>query len=332
MSRWLLAWWLITLAACGQAGSQSAGQGPATSESGGRFTTPSGSDVATLSVGVQVATLPVGGQVTTVAELDAATGGLTIDRQRNLYAADIGPAPSRLGTRVLLVSPRETSVLLDDAIIRGASGNTVHPDGDLYQAALSAGRVVRITTGGKTETFSEERLKGPVGVVFGPSGALFVADCSANVIWQVDTGGAASLYAQSPLFACPNGIAASEDGALFVANFGDGKVLRIDRSGRVTVLADVPGGNNGHLAYARGGVVLVAARAAHQIYAVNAMGEMALLAGTGEPGLDDGPSLEASFSLPNGVAMAAEGAVYVSHSGSARQNHPTVIRRIELSY
>ena len=76
--------------------------------------------------------------------------------------------------------------------------------------------------------------------------------------------------------------------------------------GEVSVLATLPGNNNGHIVYVDG-VLFVVARAAHQIYEVSMSGEMKLFAGSGEKGGADGPRLEASFCFPNDIAISPDG-------------------------
>lgn len=288
----------------------------------------------TTTVPVAPVRLPTAGDVTTLAELDAATGGVSTGPDGGLLVADIGPAPSRRGTTVYRVAPSgETSTVADDELLRGASGNTVGPDGSIYQAAFTGQRIARIASDEGVTVFTEDKVNGPIGLVFGPEGGLFVADCRSRVIWRATPDGEVTQFASSPLFSCPNGITIDEHGILYVANFGDGWVLRVDQDGRVTELAELPGRNNGHIAYGGNGVLYVAARGAQQIYAVGIDGSAALLAGTGEPGLADGPALEATFSLPNGIAVSPDGALYVNQSASpgATANHPTVIRRIEIA-
>ncbi|NIR96457.1 MAG: T9SS type A sorting domain-containing protein [Gammaproteobacteria bacterium] len=71
-------------------------------------------------------------------------------------------------------------------------------------------------------------------------------------------------------------------------------------------MATIPGGNNGHMTYANGRLYVVA-RCANQVYEVTLDGQISLLAGSGARGNDDGPALQATFSLPNGIAPSPDG-------------------------
>ena len=213
-----------------------------------------------------------------------------------------------------------------------ASGNAIDTEGNLYQSALTAGAILRITADGVVEPFADEGVRAPVGIVIDPaSGELFVADCGAGTVLQITGEGEVSVHADDPLFSCPNGITMDEEGNLYVANFGDGLVLRVTADGDVSELATVPGNSNGHLVYVDG-VLYVVGRAAHQLFTVTLDGQVEVLAGTGERGLDDGPGHLATFSLPNGIAVAPDGSLYVNQVASATGslNFPSSLRRIEL--
>ncbi|MCB0264900.1 MAG: T9SS type A sorting domain-containing protein, partial [Calditrichaeota bacterium] len=95
-------------------------------------------------------------------------------------------------------------------------------------------------------------------------------------------------------------------GNLYTCNFSDGKVIKITPAGAVSELATIPGNNNGHLTFANGRLYVVA-RCANQIYEVTLAGEVSLLAGSGIRGNADGPALEATFSLPNGITASSTG-------------------------
>ncbi len=270
---------------------------------------------------------------TLVAELDASTGGVSVDATGNIYVADIGPAPRRTGKRVYRITPEgAVSLLADDEQLRGPSGNTVDKDGTLYQGAYSASAIFRITPDGRVELFAKEGVSGPMGMVVDHEiGGLFAADCSANAVLHISPEGDAAELAESDLFDCPTGLARDEAGNLYVSNFGDGSVLQVTPEGDVRQLAVVPGGNNGHLVYTDGRLYVVG-RGAHQIFTVTREGEVSVLAGSGEQGVDDGPAANATFSLPNGIAVGPDGSLYVNQVASAEgsRNFPVAVRVIRL--
>ena len=77
----------------------------------------------------------------------------------------------------------------------------------------------------------------------------------------------------------------------------------------------------------------LADRGAHQIYSLSAARELTLLAGSGTRGHDEGPALEATFSLPNGIGLSPDGEVlYINEvaPASGTANQPSLVRLIRL--
>lgn len=72
------------------------------------------------------------------------------------------------------------------------------------------------------------------------------------------------------------------------------------------MLATIPGGGNGHVAIAAGGMYVTSFQG-HRIYRVTNDGTVSLLAGTGAIGQGDGAAVDAVFSWPNGIAAGPTG-------------------------
>ena len=111
--------------------------------------------------------------------------------------------------------------------------------------------------------------------------------------------------------------------------------MKITPAGEASVLASLPGNNNGHLAY-HDGALYVVARSAHQVYRVTLDGQFELFAGSGEKGGADGDLSSASFCYPNDIAINSDGtALYLNdvadHASEGRILGPTRIRRIDLN-
>ena len=89
--------------------------------------------------------------VETLATLDIGSGGLTVGPDGTIYVADFG---SRLGgggtggDRVLKVSPAGEVALFATGL-KGASGNEMGLDGNLYQSNIGANLISQITRPGK---------------------------------------------------------------------------------------------------------------------------------------------------------------------------------------
>ena len=283
-------------------------------------------------------TPPKAVRVGTVADLEGGTGGLTVTPDGTVYSSEFGnwlgalpEGESRGGTRVFRITPRgEVSVLA--SVFQGASGSAVTADGVFLQANIGGRTISRVDLStGEVGTLVASGLRNPVGVEVDADGTVWVADCGGQSVVRV-VDGKASSFASGDLFKCPNGITRAADGNLYVANFFDGSVLRIGAGGQVSRLAQVPGGNNGHL-IAGHGALWVVARAAHQIYRVSLDGEVTLVAGSGEQGGRDGAPEDAQFSLPNDLGWSPDGKVlYVNevadHTSSGQKLYPTRLRRI----
>ena len=135
-------------------------------------------------------------------------------------------------------------------------------------------------------------------------------------------------------FKCPNGLAFDDEDNLYMVNFYDGHLFRINPAGEVACLAEIPGGNNGHLALLDGRLIVVA-RTAHQLYEVSLDGAVAHLAGSGRCGGEDGPADTSEFAYPNAIAISNDGAsIYINESAAPQADGlaltPTRIRRVFL--
>jgi len=130
-------------------------------------------------------------------------------------------------------------------------------------------------------------------------------------------GTAASFYA-------PSGVAVDGSGNVYLADIGNKRIRKITPSGNVTTLA-----GSGITGYADGqgtgatfgaplgvavdssGNVYVADHGNHRIRKITPSGNVTTLAGSGAAGYTDGQGTGASFNFPAGVAVDANGNVYV---------------------
>jgi sugar lactone lactonase YvrE len=273
-------------------------------------------------------------------ELPCGTGGIEVDAHGNVYVGDfgskLGPADGERqgGDRVFRIDPAG-AVSVFARGLRGASGNALGPGGDLFQSSIGGDTITRITPAGEASLFLTRGLRAPVGIAIDAEGMLFVANCGSNSVVEVSPAGEVRELCSSPLLACPNGIALGPEHELYVANFGDGNVIRIDWEGQASVLATLPGNNNGHLIW-HDGFLYVVARGAHRIFRVAVDGTVTPFAGSGPRGAADGPALEATFSFPNDIVVAPDGkSFYVNQPASTTAPHtelaPTLVRRIRLA-
>ena len=288
-----------------------------------------------LIVGNAVGAQPGATGVETLAQIEGGSGGLSIDRQGDLYSAEFGDSlgGSGGGTRVFKITPDGEAEIFAEGLA-GASGNEFGEDGFLYQSNIRAGKVSRISPDGVVTDFATKNLVNPVGVATGKDGQLYVADCGANKIVRLGSEGGSTVFAAGGLLLCPNGITVDEEGTFYVANFYNGDVVRLTRAGEASRLVTLPGNNNGHLIYHQGWLFVVG-RGAHQIFRVGLDGEFEVLAGSGEKGGADGDPASARFCFPNDIAASAGGRyLYVNEvadeTSSGMDLEPTRIRRIAL--
>jgi formylglycine-generating enzyme required for sulfatase activity len=188
------------------------------------------------------------------------------------------------------------------------------------------------------------------GVAVDASGNVYSADWSNNRIRKISPSGNVTTLAGSgsagyvdgqgaaASFYFPNGVAVDLGGNVYVTDSGNNRIRKISPSGHVTTLA---GSGNASFADGQGteasfnapsgvavdasGNVYVADRSNHRIRKISSSGNVTTLAGSGSPGFADGQGGAAIFNFPRGVAVDADGNVYVSDRDNQR------IRKISLS-
>jgi sugar lactone lactonase YvrE len=197
---------------------------------------------------------------------------------------------------------------------------------------------------------SAARFTTAYDIAVGADGIAYVADTFNYSIRKI-TGDLVTTLAGAPnrganidgpasvaRFTYPYGIVAAPDGTLFVTDGGLGTpIRRVSPSGVVTTFAgsyaeagsaDGPGAaarfrGASALALGPNGVLYVADTLNHTVRAITPDGEVSTVAGAaGQNGFANGPAADARFDEPAGIAVDAEGNVFVSD----RWNR--VIRRI----
>ena len=240
-------------------------------------------------------------------------------------------------------------------------GLAVDPAGNVFVADASALRVVSPGGEVKTLAGTDEvgyqngwggavRFQWVVGVAVDPAGGLYTVETDNQIIRRVLPDGRASLFAGQPgqwgqvdgpadtaRFAWPSAIARGGDGTLYIADTGSHTIRKIAPDGGVTTLAGSPlvagafdaAGTNAQFRNPRGiavdpaGRVYVADSDNNAIRLITPEGVVTTYAGRlQDAAYRDGPAADARFNQPTGLALDANGNLYVAD----RWNH--VIRRI----
>ncbi len=272
-----------------------------------------------------------------VANLYGGTGGLSVDKQGNIYSSDFGPILGEMNfkaySKIFRIAPDGKVSVFADSIL-GASGSTFDAKGFLYQSNIDGNFISKISPEGIKEAIFSHGLSSPVGVIVDENGEIVVCNCGDNTLSKISSSGEATLFAKSKLFNCPNGITRDENGNYYVSNFYNGAVIKIAVDGLTSELATIPGNNNGHIVYHKG-YLFVVARTANQIYKVALDGKIELFAGSGKRGRTNGSRMNSSFNFPNDLDFSPDGKfLYVNEEadtlGDPKILLPTVIRRITI--
>ncbi len=235
-------------------------------------------------------------------------------------------------------------------------GVAIGPDGSLYIASQAGGRIRRVGPDGIINTvagngswaFSGDggpataaALKDPVGVALGADGSIYIADWQNSRIRRVGPDGIISTVAGNGIccfsgdggpateasVGYPTGVALGADGSLYID--AGGRIRRVGPDGIISTVAgngiccfsgdggpaleaslDVPWG----VAIGADGSLYIPGYDNQRIRRVGPDGIISTVAGNGIGGFsgDGGPALEASLKRPSGVAVGADGSLYIA--------------------
>jgi ABC-type branched-subunit amino acid transport system substrate-binding protein/sugar lactone lactonase YvrE len=243
------------------------------------------------------------------ARFAGAIGGMAIDQQGNIYV------PEALAHRIRRITPAGFVSTL------AGTGSPGYVDGPVATAQFSS----------------------PVGLAVDAAGNVYVADSGNHCVRLIRPDGTVTTlagtgepgYRDGPAgeaqFDGPTDVAVNSMGVLYVADSENDRIRAISPDGMVTTLAgsgrrgfkDGPPeqaefnapwklalGADGTLYVVDG--IAVYARGNHAVRRVAPDGTVSTLAGTGQPGLEDGPVIEAGFYWPEDVDVDTSGNVYVA--------------------
>ncbi len=181
------------------------------------------------------------------------------------------------------------------------------------------------------------KLSRPTSVAPDALGGYYVADQGNDRLRYVDPTGTTRLLAGSDALGLANpawyvaGVALDRQQGIYFTSELNNRLYRLDSKGTVTAVAGggtlVTGAGSQVALHSPTGIfadpsgnVFLADTGAHRILKVTPLGVVSLIAGTGTKGFagDGGKAVAASLSGPEGVAVDADGNVYVSDTGNNR--------------
>lgn len=221
--------------------------------------------------------------------------------------------------------------------------NVAYRDGIVYVADFDNGklRTIDATTHITRTLVAQQNFKRPFGMAFAPSGMLYVStdnDQSGNhtlmsgSIWRVDIDAGTAVVLANGI-GRPRGLAVLPDGRIAAADYLHHVIELVDpHTGQVTTIAgawDARGMVDGAGAAARfsspyslavraDGKLIVTDFDNNRIRVVGVDGATATLSGASDAGFVDGTMAAARFSHPQGIVVAASGAVFLTDLGNFR--------------
>lgn len=129
----------------------------------------------------------------------------------------------------------------------------------------------------------------------------------------------------------PQGIVVAPDGSIYIADQERHQILRRDPEGRLQRVAGtgMAGDRDGSwadaqfnqpvsLAWDLEGQLLVVDQGNHRIRRLTREGQVETIAGSGQPGWQDGAAADAQFRSPHGLALTPDGILYIADTGNHR--------------
>jgi uncharacterized protein (TIGR03437 family) len=193
-------------------------------------------------------------------------------------------------------------------------------------------------------------LAGPNGLAVDQNSNLYIASPVQNMVFKVDTKGTITIVAGNGLkryagdggparaasLAAPSAVALDHSGNLYIADSENCAIRRVAADGTITTVAGSgPYGYSGDggaatqakLSFVYGvgldsaGNLYISDNQNSRVRKVNSAGVISTIAGNGTAGNsgDGGPSVNALLSFPGGLAVDANGSVYVETAGVVRK-------------
>jgi sugar lactone lactonase YvrE len=207
---------------------------------------------------------------------------------------------------------------------------------------IGGSRAVRAASDGLPIATFADSLSHPGGMAFDHQGNLLVAETDNNRVLRINAfglfttaagQGSSSDFAPVELSArvnlkAPEDVAVDRAGNLYIADTGNGRVLKVTPDAKVQTVPGLGGPQFleiSGLAVDAFGNLFVADRGANLVWRKSVDGSLRIVAGTGISGFsgDGGPAVHARLNAPSGLALDAQGNLYIADTMNQR------IRRVE---
>lgn len=252
---------------------------------------------------------------------------------------DIHSCPATSSSRTALFNPCGLAVSSGGRIYVADTGHhriCVVDDGILSVLAGSGAR------GYADGEKADAAFAHPCGLAIDSEGMLYVADCGNHRIRMVTPDGVVSTIAgcgvashrdgqgRAACFNNPCGIAIDSNDTLYIADYSNNCVRIVSKGGVAATIAskeakedatlDSPYGIAVHLEHFEDGSsaawVYVSSYHSNSLAMLSPDGRVGILAGCGAARHQDGVGFDAAFRAPNGLAIDAEGKIYLADSGN----------------
>ena len=285
-----------------------------------------------------------GGVMTSVNSTGAAVRGVTfsyitglaIDGAGELYVAEGRARPLRR------ISPQGVVVQFGEGgrdVAVDASGFAYLADGPYVRRLSRQSSTILAGTGGyfysgEQTLATEARLRMPSGLALDRIGNIYVSDRDNHRVRRIGLDGrietiagtgtagamtAAGLATQLPLN-LPTALAVDSDGVLWIADSGNRAIRKVLPGGRMESAVNTTLKTPAGLAADRSGNLYISDSGNHRVYRYSSRQGLVLAVGSGTAGnLGDGsPPAQAQLNRPTGLALDANGVLYICDSGNAR--------------
>jgi len=227
------------------------------------------------------------------------------------------------GTALTIPSPKSL------VFFRGKT--FMSPENQGIVTTLAGSGAATFSDGTGTGASFNFEVGGPtIGVAVDTNGTVYVADYKNGKIRKITSGGVVTTLAGTDggVISRPTGVAVDANLNVYVADATNLKIYKITSGGVVTTLAgSTQGFNDGQgesasfnyphgIAVDANMNVYVADAANNSIRKVTSEGVVSTLAGSSSPGFSNGTGADASFDRPTGVAVDANGNVFVADRGN----------------